>query len=60
MLMLLIAELSIWGFKYHDRKADNFTNVSKEFAYHVYMAQLYTGILGETLASDKLRKKYLK
>lgn len=58
--MTLIADLSILGWKYHDKKSDKYSNKTKEYAYHVYMMELYTKILGLALESDKLRKKYLR
>lgn len=58
--MTLISELSVWGCKYHDKKSDKHSNLTKEFAYHVYMMELYAKILELTLSSDKLRKRYLK
>lgn len=59
-MMTLIAELSVWGCRYHDKKSDKYSNLTKEYAYHVYMMKLYTEILNLTLKSDKLREKYLK
>jgi len=58
--MTLIAELSVWGYKHHDKKSDVYSNVTKKFAYHVYMMELYTKILELTLSSNKLRERYLK
>jgi hypothetical protein len=60
VLMTLIADLVSFGFKYHSRKSNKIDASEKRFAYHVYMMDLYTKILGLTLESDKLRKRYLK
>lgn len=60
MLMFLIAELSIWGCKFHSKKSDKYAKEDKKFAYHVYMMKLYTEILKKALESGKLRERYLK
>lgn len=56
--MTIIAELTCWGAKYHSKKSDKYATHTKDYAYHVYMMDLYTKILRLTLESDKLKRKY--
>ena len=56
--MTIIAELTCWGAKYHDKMSDKHATHTKDYAYHVYMMDLYTKILGLTLESDRLKRKY--
>jgi len=60
LLMNFIADLSICGWKYHDNKSNKYSYETKEYAYHVYMMELYSKILGLAIDSDKLRKRYLR
>lgn len=60
MLMLIIAEMSSRGAKYHQKQIDKYRETKKEYSYHVYMMKLYTDILELTLESHKLRDKYLE
>lgn len=60
MLLFLMAELSIKGFKYHGKRSDKIPREDKKYAYHVYMMKIYHDILELTISSNRLKERYLK
>lgn len=60
MMMFVIAELSILGYRHHDKRCAKFKTTDKKYAYHVYMCALYCKIMELTLESDKLHHRYLQ